>query len=336
MGAGISNSLSSGDVLIDLTTCTIKPYAADDAISVSDAKSPVLSGTMNKKGQINTNWKSRYFELYQSGKLIYYTDESKSTRKGIANLSTIIGFHVVDHQTFEVITPQRTWCFQCEFTSECYQWIESMKYIENSNVLHDTDILNERDYCQLSSNGSVLKLLAKMKPPEGERILYSDRVVITNNPYINEAQPQLMRIQTIMLMLTTDAIYHLPADEDESGDYTKCEKRIPWHSIENCTILNPGELSIDDIRYSSDPRNMRVIVQILFEVDLKCYVLFQSEEDEAAFRRDSKVDERDELFPSSSKMTVEEMKDIERPDDDLIGLVDDNQSDSKIREVANQ
>ena len=274
--------------------------------------------------------------------MVYYTDESKSTRKGIANLSTIIGFHVVDHQTFEVITPQRTWRFRCESTSECYQWMESMKSIRDCNVLHDTDIPNERDYCHLSSKGSVLKLMAKMGPPNGERILYSDRVVTTDT---NGAQPQSMTTQTTMLMLTSDAIYHLPADED-GGDYTKCGKRIPWHSIEKGTILNPGELSIDDIRYSIDPRSMKVIIQILFqvEVDLKCYVIFQSEEDEAAFRRDLKDAERKELFPTSSISpvqicpepadTVEEMKDADNTDHDPVDLVDELESEQQNGKVA--
>ena len=110
-----------------------------------DISKPVNTGWMNKKGKIVMNWKRRYFELFQDGKLLYYTDESKQTRKGIADLSVIIGFNVVDNKSFEVITPDRIWCFQCKFKSECEYWIESMKGIELSY---------ERDYLNLSANES--------------------------------------------------------------------------------------------------------------------------------------------------------------------------------------
>ena len=243
----------------------------DDAISVTHVNMPVNSGWMAKKGQICANWKSRYFELFHSGKLVYYTDESKYTRKGIVKLSTIIGFHVVNDKTFEVITPHRTWCFQCKFKSECDHWIESIKSIEHSNLHHDADYPNERDYFNLSSNGSVLKLMAKMGPPNGERILYSDRILITDTNYKHQ--------ETTVLMLTTDAMYHLPPNE--SHKYKKCDDRIQWQSITYCTVLNSKALCVDDTIYQSETKNLAVIWRILCKS--KVEVRFQNKADEVTF-----------------------------------------------------
>ena len=228
---------------------------------------------MNKKGKIVMNWKRRYFELFQDGKLLYYTDESKQTRKGIADLSVIIGFNVVDNKSFEVITPDRIWCFQCKFKSECEYWIESMKGIELSYLHHDADNPNERDYLNLSANESVLKLIAKMGPPDGEQILYSDRIRIS---LLNHSK---QRQDTTVLMLTTVAIYHLRPNL--ANLYKKCQRRIPLHSIACCTIRNAEELCIADVLYKTETKNMRVILRTLCKADVE--VLFQREEDEVIF-----------------------------------------------------
>merc|ERR1712176_884078 len=134
--------------------------------SESEEESKLInSGWMYKKGKVVSNWKRRYFELFDDGKLYYYTDEtkrSKKTQKGIADLSIIIGLNSVDNKNFEVITPTRIWCFQCKFKSECDDWMEAMKNIEKSYLHHDEDKPNKRDYLNLSVNESILKLIAKI------------------------------------------------------------------------------------------------------------------------------------------------------------------------------
>ena len=312
MGGGLSKSLfdmsdvSTGDALINVT------YVGDEmSITQDHAKTPVRCGWMEKRGQMVTSWNRRYFELHQSGKLAYYTDESKEDRKGIVDLKVIIGLNFYDrfNNRFEVITPKRVWCFGCDHTSECHQWMESMKYIEHSNVLNSVQKPSEHDYVHLSANGSLLKLLAKMGPPEGEKILYSDRIMVA---ITKNKEPQ--KTKEMIVMLTSDAVYHFPLNDN----YKKCDYRIPWKSVEFCIVLNPAELSIDDAKYSMDPRNMKPIVDILSdEVEMKCNVLFENDEDEVSFRGGAQGS--DQVITSiSTRMSCSasplEMKQIHDPD----------------------
>ena len=246
--------------------------------------------SITQKGKICQNWKRRYFELFDDGKLVYYTDETKRTRKGIADLSTIIGFHGVDNKTFEVITPQRIWCFRCKFKSECHFWIESMKAIEHSHLHHDGYNVNERDYLRFSSNDSVLKLIAKMGPPEGERILYSDRILMSHGDQGR---------RSVVLMLTTVAIYHLLPNQDNI--FGKCDYRMPWRSDPCCVLLNPHQLCIGNVVYQTETVNLRAILRALSEANNE--VLFQRVEDEAAFCADLMHDDHGDLvdlLPESS------------------------------------
>merc|ERR1719489_596450 len=89
------SDVSTGDALINVTYTPNGP-GHDMSIGQDHAKSPVHCGWMEKRGQMVTSWCRRYFELYQSGKLVYYTDESKEDRKGIVDLTTIIGFNLYD------------------------------------------------------------------------------------------------------------------------------------------------------------------------------------------------------------------------------------------------
>ena len=238
--------------------------------------------SITQKGRICQNWKRRYFELFDDGKLVYYTDETKRTRKGIADFTTIIGFHSVDNKTFEVITPQRIWCFRCKFKSECDFWMESMKTMEHSQLHHDGDNVNGRDYLRLSSNDSVLKLIAKMGPPEGERILYSDRILMSHGDQGR---------RSVVLMLTTVAIYHLLPNQDNI--FGKCDYRMPWRSVTCCVLLNPHQLSIADVVYHTETANLRAILRAVSETDNE--VLFQRAEDEATFRADLMKDDGGDL-----------------------------------------
>lgn len=104
--------------------------------------------------------------------------------------------------------------------------------------------------------------------------MYSDQVAITNNRY--------NRQETTLMMLTTDAIYHLPADN--TNDFKKCDRRKPWSTVSWCILLNPEELCIDDVVYGTDSENMTSILVALHEADVE--VLFQREEDGIKFRED--------------------------------------------------
>lgn len=117
-------------------TVLATPCSGDDAISLASYDVPVNSGWMIKKGRIFPSWRARYFELFPSGKLIYYTDEDKQTRKGIADFSIITGFNQPDDKSFEVITPHRTWCFECVSSDECLFWIETIEMVRESQRQH--------------------------------------------------------------------------------------------------------------------------------------------------------------------------------------------------------
>merc|ERR1719242_749209 len=175
---------------------------------VQNTESKLLnSGWMYKKGKLVSNWKRRYFELFDSGKLNYFTEETKRTKKthkGTADLSIIIGLNLVDNKNFEVITPTRIWCFQCKFRSECEDWMNSMKNVSNSTLIHHSDKQNKRDYLKLSSNESILKLIARIGDKNGERIVYSDQII-----QIVAKQTEEKRI----LLLTNIALYDIRPNE---------------------------------------------------------------------------------------------------------------------------
>ena len=97
------------------------------------------------------------------------TDESKQIREENGNLSNVIGLNVVYDKTFDIIAPQRIWCFQCKFNSEYEYWIESMKWIEDCQFLHDGDKPNDWDHLNFSADESVHKLIPKMGPPETQK-----------------------------------------------------------------------------------------------------------------------------------------------------------------------
>lgn len=112
--------------------------------------------------------------------------------------------------------------------------------------------------------------------------MYSDRIVITNDGHNG--------IGTTTLMLTTDALYHLPAAK--TNNIKKCHRRKSWNTISWCILLNPEEMCIDDIVYGTDPENMTSILLALHEADVE--VLFQREEDADAFREEAEQTEKEE------------------------------------------
>ena len=241
---------------------------------------------MHKKGKFNQTFKKRYFELFPNGELVYYTNDKKQTRKrkGVADLSTIIGFHIVDNKTFEVITPQRIWCFHCKFKSERDDWIASMKSMELCHLHHDAECPAECDYLSLSANGSILKLIQRWAPPEGETILYSDRVLMTAG--------KQQRAQTT-LMLTTAAIYHFRANS--ANLYKKCDRRILWRHITHCTVSNPKQVVLSDIdvmyimlpssdRSGSETESLRALLDTMSKsVGPNLEVRFERKQDEPLF-----------------------------------------------------
>ena len=77
-----------------MSTTTMIPTgiisATTDQKEVTCMTTPINTGEMHKKGKVNPNWKRRYFELFHDGKLVYYTNQSKQTRKGVADLTYVI------------------------------------------------------------------------------------------------------------------------------------------------------------------------------------------------------------------------------------------------------
>ena len=269
--------------------CSHEP---DDDIDsdIETVPTVINEGFMLKKGAICQNWKKRYFELFDDGKLVYYTDENKQIRRGIADISNVIRFNVVDNKTFEVTTPQRIWCFQCKFKSECEYWIESMKAVQHSQLHQDGASPKVWDHLNLSANESVHKFIAKMGSPDEERILYSDRIIVNNQDGDDQHQ------KSTVLMLTTAAIYHLRPNQN--NNFKKCDRRIPWRDVGCCDVVNPQEMCIENMLYLTETENLKSILRTLCSVDVK--VMFQREEDQMMLQTNpiSEEDDDEDLVDS--------------------------------------
>ena len=253
------------------------------------------SGWMYKKGKLVSNWKRRYFELFDNGKLNYFTEETKRTKKthkGTADLSIIIGLNLVDNKNFEVITPTRIWCFQCKFRSECEEWMKSMKNVSNSYLCNNADKPNKSDYLKLSSNESILKLIAKIGDKDGERILYSDQIT-----QIDSKQKEQKRI----LLLTNIALYDIKPNDAQI--YKKCEKRIAFEKIPCCTIVNSEQFQIESFCYHTSTKNIKTIIGTLIKADIE--LIYAREEDESEFSVNFEEEDQDgdvsDLYPQFSE-----------------------------------
>ena len=230
----------------------------------NDAESSLItSGWMYKKGNIVSNWKRRFFELYDNGRLVYFSDETirtKKTNKGEGDLSIIIGIIEVDNKNFVVITPSRTWCFECKFKSEIDEWIENMKNMKNGVIHHNNDNLPKRDYLKLSANQSILKLISKVGAKKGETILYSDQII-----KINTKSKQ----QTRILLLTNIALYNIKPNDN--AIYKKCEKRVEIKKIPCIEIEDNNKFKVIQFVYKTDTKNIKAILQVLKNLILKLY-----------------------------------------------------------------
>ena len=294
----------------------------------------ITSGWMHKKGNVVSNWKRRYFELYDNGHLIYFSDEkirTKKTNKGDGDLSIIIGIVEIDNKNFEVVTPSRTWCFECKFKSERDEWCKALKNMKNGTIIHhNNDNLPKRDHLKLSLNASILKLISKIGSKNGETILYSDQMI-----KINPKSKQ----QTRILLLTNIALYNIKPNDN--AIYKKCQKRVEYKKIPSINIEDNTKFKIVEFIYKTDTNNIKAIIQILKKFDIE--IIFERDDDEKEFNindNDNDIDQgikeeneekEEEQFPNKSRNTIrgkskirEELKDFEDDyDDDGIVSNDD-------------
>ena len=159
-----------------------------------------------------------------------------------------------------------------------------MKSMEHCHLHHDAEYPEECDYLSLSANGDILKLIQSWASPEGETILYSDRVLMT-------AGKQHWAQAT--LMLTTAAIYHFCANHGNL--YKKCDRRILWRHITHCTVSNPKQVVLSDIdvmyvmlpssdRSRSETESLRALLDTMRKsVGPNLEVRFEREQDEPLF-----------------------------------------------------
>ena len=237
----------------------------------------VNTGWMYKKGKIVSNWKRRYFELYDNGKMLYFSDETertKKSKKGVANLSIITGFIIIDNKNFQVITPSRTWCFECKFKSEVEEWIDSMKKIKNIYIHNDHQKTKSTDYLNLSQNASILKLITKLGSKNGETILYSNRLNL-------HSKNSKSKDQSIILLLTNEAVYNIKPSKND--DYTKCQRRIEYGKVAKIEVHDKQEIEIGGICYKTDGENVGNILAVLRRYQVEIVFLRQDDEKEFDF-----------------------------------------------------
>ena len=86
---------------------------------------------MEKQGEVNTDYKKRWFVLYSDGIMNYMVEPGDSKLSGKVSFAAIKSIERTTPVTFELKTDEKVWSFRCSSETLCNEWIDAMQLIQS-------------------------------------------------------------------------------------------------------------------------------------------------------------------------------------------------------------
>ena len=122
--------ISPGQVAVMVSQSAF--MTSSEAMAVySVGGSPVWKcGYMEKRGEFNTDWQRRWFQLQADEMLLVYAvNEKGDTRKGHVNLREVVQISGSNETGINLQTPTRTFFFRAENAAEKARWIQKLNIV---------------------------------------------------------------------------------------------------------------------------------------------------------------------------------------------------------------
>lgn len=95
----------------------------------------IMKGYLEKRGHKRKKWLKRYFELYETLKLIYFEDENKEICKGCIQLNKINKIEKPEYSKYnllhviELYTQNRIWLLKADTQKSQLKWEKQLKVV---------------------------------------------------------------------------------------------------------------------------------------------------------------------------------------------------------------